>query len=40
MLMPYDDFLFNAKKNKYDVEILMHQYACSFGLELMNSVVS
>ncbi|MDC0216856.1 short-chain fatty acyl-CoA regulator family protein [Alphaproteobacteria bacterium] len=30
MLMPYDDFLINAKKNKYDVEILMHHYACSF----------
>ena len=24
LLMPYDDFLENAKKNKYDVEILMH----------------
>ena len=30
ILMPYDDFLVNAKKNKYDVEILMHHYACSF----------
>tara|TARA_Y100001970_G_scaffold64116_1_gene82099 strand:+ start:7009 stop:8448 length:1440 start_codon:yes stop_codon:yes gene_type:complete len=30
MLMPYDDFLENAKKNKYDIEILMHHYACSF----------
>ena len=30
MLMPYDDFLTNAKKNKYDVEILMHHYAFSF----------
>ena len=28
--MPYDDFLANAKKNKYDIEILMHHYACSF----------
>ena len=25
-----DSFLVNAKKNKYDVEILMHHYACSF----------
>ena len=30
ILMPYDDFLANAKKNKYDIEILMHHYACSF----------
>ena len=30
MLMPYDNFLENAKKNKYDIEILMHHFACSF----------
>ena len=30
LLMPYDDFLQNAKKYKYDVEILMHHYATSF----------
>ena len=30
LLMPYDDFLENAKKYKYDVEILMHHYATSF----------
>ena len=30
ILMPYEDFLFNAKKYKYDIEILMHHYAVSF----------
>jgi len=30
LLMPYDDFLKNAVKYKYDIEILMHQYAASF----------
>ncbi len=29
-MMPYDDFLKSAKLHKYDVEILMHHYACSF----------
>ena len=28
--MPYEDFLTNAKKYKYDVEILMHHFATSF----------
>tara|TARA_Y100001970_G_scaffold293987_1_gene445393 strand:+ start:5478 stop:6917 length:1440 start_codon:yes stop_codon:yes gene_type:complete len=30
MMMPYESFLRSAKKHKYDIEILMHQYACSF----------
>ena len=30
LLMPYDEFLQSAKKNKYDVEILMHHFATSF----------
>ena len=30
LLMPYDDFLHNVKKYKYDIEILMHHYATSF----------
>ena len=30
ILMPYEDFLNNAKKYKYDIEILMHHYAVSF----------
>ena len=30
LLMPYEDFLNNAKKYKYDIEILMHHYAASF----------
>ena len=30
ILMPYEDFLNSAKKNKYDVEILMHHFASSF----------
>ena len=30
MMMPYDNFLNNAKLYKYDIEILMHHYACSF----------
>ena len=30
LIMPYDDFLTNAKKYKYDVELLMHHYATSF----------
>ena len=30
LIMPYDDFLNSAKKYKYDVEILMHQFAASF----------
>ncbi len=30
MMMPYEDFLQNAKIYKYDIEILMHHYACSF----------
>ena len=29
-MMPYDDFLNSAKMHKYDIEILMHHYACSF----------
>ena len=29
-MMPYNDFLKSAKLHKYDVEILMHHYACSF----------
>ena len=29
-MMPYNDFLNSAKLHKYDVEILMHHYACSF----------
>ena len=29
-MMPYDDFLKSAKLHRYDVEILMHHYACSF----------
>ena len=29
-MMPYDDFLKSAKHHRYDVEILMHHYACSF----------
>ena len=29
-MMPYDDFLQSAKLHRYDVEILMHHYACSF----------
>ncbi len=29
-MMPYDDFLLSAKLHKYDIEILMHHYACSF----------
>jgi predicted transcriptional regulator/transcriptional regulator with XRE-family HTH domain len=29
-MMPYDDFLNSARQHKYDVEILMHHYACSF----------
>ena len=30
LIMPYDNFLVNAKKYKYDIEILMHHYAASF----------
>jgi len=30
MMMPYSDFLESSKKYKYDIEILMHHYACSF----------
>ncbi len=30
MMMPYDAFISSAQKHKYDIEILMHQYACSF----------
>ena len=30
MMMPYENFLNNAKLYKYDIEILMHHYACSF----------
>jgi len=30
MMMPYKEFLNSCKKYKYDIEILMHQYACSF----------
>ncbi len=30
LLMPYESFLTNAKKYKYDIEILMHHYAVSF----------
>ncbi len=30
LLMPYEDFVKNAKKHKYDIEILMHHYAVSF----------
>ncbi len=30
LLMPYESFLKNAKKYKYDIEILMHHYAVSF----------
>ncbi len=29
-MMPYNNFLNSAKLHKYDVEILMHHYACSF----------
>ncbi len=30
IMMPYDSFIKSAKKYKYDIEILMHHYACSF----------
>ena len=30
MMMPYESFITSAKKYKYDIEILMHHYACSF----------
>ncbi len=30
ILMPYDDFLSNAKKFRYDAELLMHHFATSF----------
>jgi len=30
IMMPYEDFLQHAKFYKYDIEILMHHYACSF----------
>ena len=30
LLMPYENFLNQAKKYKYDIEILMHHYASSF----------
>jgi len=30
MMMPYENFLNNAKLYRYDIEILMHHYACSF----------
>ncbi len=30
ILMPYDDFLFTAKKFRYDIELLMHHFATSF----------
>ncbi len=30
MMMPYESFISSAKKYKYDIEILMHHYACSF----------
>ena len=30
ILMPYDEFLENAQKYRYDIEILMHHFATSF----------
>ena len=30
ILMPYDDFLVNAKRFRYDAELLMHHFATSF----------